>query len=112
MTTHSIDGSTGNLLSAGRAVFPIGLSDGPPVGGRTPVGGDAWAEIARAGVTFVRNYTVWQANGLDEQLASVGAMLDAARSHRLQVWLALAGVDKNLAREAMLDRIVQTFKPH
>ena len=44
------------------AAFPIGLSDPPPLDGMAPGNGlDAWAEIASAGVNFVRNYTVWTA---------------------------------------------------
>src|SRR5581483_12337899 len=73
---------------------------------------DAWAEIASAGVTFVRNYTVWTAASVDEQMIPVGAELDGASAHGLQVWLALAGVDADLTHGSLLDRIVDTFKGH
>jgi hypothetical protein len=108
----AIDPSTGNLLVAGKAVFPVGLSNPPPVGGVTPDGSSAWAEIASAGVTHVRNYTVWQSQGLAEQLLSVAEELDAAPAHGLQLWLGLAGVDRDLSKQALLDRIVGTFKGH
>jgi hypothetical protein len=112
MAVTHVDRSTGNLLSAGTPVFPIGLSDPPPVTGTAPGGGAAWAEIAAAGVNFVRNYTVWRAAAAAEQLLVVEQELDAAHEHGLQVWLALAGVDDDLTHAPLLDRIVDTVKPH
>ncbi|HST17740.1 MAG TPA: hypothetical protein VLK36_08735 [Gaiellaceae bacterium] len=113
MTSTRVDPATGNLLVAGKPTFPIGLSDPPPVGSTAPGGGTpAWAEIARAGVTFVRNYTVWRRVALAEQLLAVKEELDAAQAHDLQVWLALAGVDNNLQRQKLLDQIVGTVKGH
>jgi hypothetical protein len=113
MTATSVDAATGCLLVGGKRVFPLGLSDPPPLGSTAPDSGlDAWAEIARAGVTFVRNYTVWTPVGLNEQLVAVGALLDAAPQHGLQLWLALAGVDDDLSRQTLLDRVVNTFKGH
>ncbi len=111
--TNSIDRATGNMLVDGKPVFPIGLSDPPPLDGTALNSGlDAWAEIAGAGVNFVRNYSVWTAAGLGEQMLSVGQELDGARSHGLQVWLGLAGVDNDLSQRSLLDQIVNTFKGH
>jgi hypothetical protein len=112
MAANSIDASTGNLLVGGKPVFPLGLSDPPPLGSTAPSGLDAWAEIAGAGVSFVRNYTVWKAAGVGEQMIAVSQELDAAPKHGLQLWLALAGVDNDLSKQALLDRIVNTFKGH
>ena len=113
MTTNSIDPSTGNLLVGGKPVFPIGLSDPPPFTGTAPTSGlNAWAEIASAGVNLVRNYTVWTATGVDEQMLAVAQELDAASAHGLQLWLGLAGVDDNLGTQSLLDTIVGTFKGH
>jgi hypothetical protein len=113
MTSSSIDPTTGNLLLGGRPVFPLGLSDPPPADGTALNSGlNAWAEIAAAGVNLLRNYTVWTAVGLDEQLLSVAQELDAAPAHGLQLWVGLAGVDNDLTQEALLDRIVNTFKGH
>ncbi|HEX4519099.1 MAG TPA: hypothetical protein VH063_05910 [Gaiellaceae bacterium] len=113
MTSAVVDQATGNLEVAGRPVFPIVLSDPPPQNSTAPNSGlNAWAEIAAAGVTFVRNYTVWTADGLAEQLIAVGEELDAAPGHGLQLWLGLAGVANDLSHEAMLDRIVKTFEGH
>ena len=63
-------------------------------------------------MTFVRNYTVWTAAGLEEQMLPVAQELDAAPTHGLQLWLGLAGVANDLRHEALLDRIVNTFKGH
>jgi hypothetical protein len=113
VTATSVDSATGNLLLGGRRVFPIGLSDPPPLQGTAPDSGlPAWAEIAAAGVGYVRNYTVWRAEGIDEQLLSVAQELDAAPKHGLQLWLALAGVDGDLGKQSLLDEIVNEFKGH
>jgi hypothetical protein len=108
----SVESSTGDLLVGGRRIFPIGLSDPPPIDGVTPSGADAWAEIARAGVTFVRNYTVWTAAGAAEQVLSVLQELEVASKHGLSGWVALAGVDNDLSRQSLLTRIVNALKGH
>jgi hypothetical protein len=107
---NTVDPATGNLLVNGKPVFPLGLSDGPPLGTKAPNGVDAWTEVARAGVRFLRNYTVWSAAAADEQLFTVQQQLEAAPAHGLQLWLALAGVDRDLSHQALLDRIVDTVK--
>src|SRR3954452_2000937 len=110
MTATTVDAATGNLLVGGKRVFPLGLSDPPPVDSTAPNGKPAWAEIASAGVNFGRNYTVWTAAGAAEQLLAVGEQLEAAQRHGLQMWVALAGLDNNLGRQPLLNRIVNTLK--
>ena len=113
MTRTSVDPATGDLLVGGKQLFPIGLSDPPPLGSTAPNSGlDAWAEIASAGVSFVRNYTVWTAGAVDEQIISVAQLVDAAPRYRLQVWLALAGVDRDLSQQPVLDKVVDAFAGH
>ncbi len=112
MTITKLDAATGTLLVAGKRVFPLGLSDPPPVDSMAPNGKPAWSEIAAAGANFARNYTVWTAAGAAEQLIAVGQELDAAQQHGLQMWVALAGVDNDLSRRRLLDQIVNTLKPH
>src|SRR5204862_6290714 len=107
-----IDAATGNLASGGKAVFPLGLSDPPPVDGSTPSGGPAWAEIADAGINFVRHYDPWAASSAAEQMINVRHKLDVARKNGIQVWLALAGVDNTLANRGLLDEIVNAVKGH
>src|SRR5262249_12600949 len=106
------DPATGNLLAGGRPLFPLGLSDPPPVDGTAPSGAPAWAEIAAAGVNFARHYQAWTAGAAAEQLLEVRHKLDVARDHRLQVWRAVAGVDDDLGRKRLLDEIVQTVRGH
>ena len=112
MTVTKLDTATGTLLVAGERVFPLGLSDPPPVDSQAPNGKPAWAEIASAGANFARNYTVWTSAGAGEQLIALGQELEAAQQHGLQMWVALAGLDHNLARQSLLDKIVNTVKPH
>jgi hypothetical protein len=112
VTRTVVDAATGTLLVGGRRVFPIGLSDPPPFDGTAPSGLPAWTELARAGVGFVRHYSPWTAEGFGEQLPAVVQKLDAAQRHGLQVWLALAGVDRNLSRQPLLDAVVNSVKAH
>ena len=113
MTRTVVDAANGDLLVGGRRVFPIGLSDPPPVDSTAPSSGlPAWEEVVRAGVSFVRNYTVWTAVAVEEQLLAVVHELDAAQSQGLQVWLALAGVDRDLSHRSLLDEIVNRVKGH
>ena len=107
-----IDPATGNLVSGGTPVFPLGLSDPPPVDGKTPSGGDAWAEIAAAGINFARHYDPWAAGSAAEQMVNVRHKLDVAHGHGMQLWLALAGVDNTLANKALLTEIVDGLKEH
>jgi hypothetical protein len=107
-----IDPKTRNLVSGGKAIFPLGLSDPPPVDGQTPSGGDAWAEIAGAGINFGRHYDPWAASSVAEQMLNVQHKLDVARAHGVQLWLALAGVDNTLANKGLLDQIVNAVKGH
>jgi hypothetical protein len=112
VATTRIDPKTGNLVSGGKALFPLGLSDPPPVDGKTPSGGDAWAEVAGAGINFARHYDPWAAGSFAEQLSSVRHKLDVAREHGMQLWLALAGADNTLANKALLTEIVNAVKTH
>ena len=59
MPTVSVDSNTGCFLIGGTRVFPVTLSNGPPRGSEAPGGQDVWAEVAKAGVTFLRFYTTW-----------------------------------------------------
>jgi hypothetical protein len=112
MTITKLDSQSGSLLVGGSRVFPLGLSDPPPVESTAPNGKPAWEEIASAGANFARNYTVWTAAAAGEQLLTVGQQLEAAHQHGLQMWVALAGLDNNLARKSLLNKIVNTLKAH
>jgi hypothetical protein len=107
-----IDPKTGNLIAGGEAIFPLGLSDPPPVDGLAPNGGPAWKEVAGAGINFARHYDPWAASSAAEQLINVRHKLDVAREHGLQLWLALAGVDNTLANKKLLTDLVNALKGH
>jgi hypothetical protein len=107
-----IDPKTGYLISGGKAIFPLGLSDPPPVDGLAPNGGPAWKEVAGAGINFARHYDPWAAGSAAEQMINVRHKLDVAREHGLQLWLALAGVDNTLANKKLLTDLVNALKGH
>ena len=69
MSVVSVDRSTGSLLVEGRKVFPLVLSDGPPLGAKAPSGNDAFAEVAAGGANFIRvGRPDWSLESLDQQV--------------------------------------------
>jgi hypothetical protein len=112
VSAASVQAGTGNLLVDGKRVFPLGLSDPPPVDSTAPNGKPAWAEVASGGANFARNYTVWTSAAAAEQIISLGRQLDAAAQHGMQLWVALAGIDHDLSHTPLLDRVVNTLKQH
>ena len=81
---------TGALVVGGKRVFPVVLSNGPPPGGKARNGRDALAEVASAGVRFIRTGIAdWSAANVEKQVAEQRALLDAAGAHGLQAWLWL-----------------------
>jgi hypothetical protein len=92
MSTVTI-GPTGALLVGGSPLFPIVLSNGPPPGGSAPGGRNGLAEVAAAGVSFVRTGMAdWSLPGIGSQLAAQRTLLDAAAAHGLRAWLWLGNV--------------------
>lgn len=106
----SIDSETGNLVIGGKHVFPLGLSDPPPLGSKTPSGNDGLAEVASAGVTHVRNYVTWNKDTVDAQISQAIVQLNAASTHGLQIWMGLAGIAAGLT--PTLDNVVNALKAH
>jgi hypothetical protein len=109
----AIDAATGILLVDGRRVFPIALSNGPPPGRKAPSGRHGLAEVAAAGVNFVRTGSAsWAAQQIDAQRA----LLDAAAQHGLLGWLWL-GELANLPegpspRARLLAQVVDGLQSH
>ena len=54
----------------------------------------------------MRHYDPWTAGAAAEQMVNVQHKLDVAQKNKLQVWLALAGVDNTLANKTLLTDIV------
>jgi hypothetical protein len=118
----TIDGPTGALRIAGKKVFPIGLSNPPPLGASTPGGVNGLKEVADHGVSFIRTgHARWGPGQLGQQIATERAMLDAAAANGLHCWLYLGEVPNLPARtpgqqasqrEQMLSSIATQLKDH
>src|SRR5205823_11862981 len=84
MSIVEVDRATGALVVEGRKAFPLILSDGPPLGAKTPAGADALAELAAGGASFIRTgRSVWSPDSIDQQIAAEREVLDAAAAHGL-----------------------------
>jgi hypothetical protein len=85
MSTVSV-AATGALEVDGRSVFPIVLSNGPPPAKKAPNGRASLAEVADAGVNFIRIGTAdWSAAEIPAQRT----LLDALADRNLLGWLWL-----------------------
>jgi len=117
MSTVTID-KTGVLVVAGTRVFPIVLSEGPPHDGKTPSGRDALAEVASAGVGFLRTGTAdWRLDAADRQIAAERARLDAAAGHGLHGWTRLGDLTNlpprtDAPRAFLLAKVVNALEGH
>ena len=90
MSVVDVDHATGALVVEGRKVFPLVLSNGPPLGAKTPGGEDALAALAAGGASFIRvGRSDWSPATIDQQIAAVREQLDAAAAHGLRCWLQL-----------------------
>ena len=121
MSRVTIDGS-GVLLVDGSPVFPICVSNPPPVGRQAPSGQDGWQELQAGGVSFVRTgRSDWNAQQLDAQIAAERTLEDAAAQHGLRCWLWLGSLP-NLPpaaagqppspNEQLLRKVVAAFEAH
>jgi hypothetical protein len=117
MTTVTLD-PTGVLRIGSRRHFPIGVSNPPPVGSQAPSGKNGLAELAGAGVSFMRTGLAnWDGALLDGQLAGERAKLDAAAANGLLCWLWLGDLGNLPAtpgspRELVLTQVVNAFRGH
>jgi hypothetical protein len=109
---------TGVLDVDGAKLFPLGVSNPPPLGGRTAQGQDAFTELASGGVSFMRiGRGDWSLAQIDAQLAEARQSLDAAHAHGLHCWLwlgetaVLSGPNAS-ENEQLLRRIVGAVKTH
>src|SRR4051812_50058051 len=118
MSVVKVDRATGSLVVDGRKVFPLVLSDGPPLGAKAPNGNDALAELAAGGAGFIRTGRhVWSSRSIEQQIAAEREVLDAAAVHGLHCWLRL-GKGANLSaggvasNQEMLTRKIRQPKGH
>src|SRR5262249_44450826 len=118
MSVVSVDRATGVLVVEDRKLFPIVLSNGPPLGAKAPSGQDALAELAAGGANFIRaGRSIWSLESVDEQIAAEQQVLDAAAAQGLHCWLQLGNVPDLpagafAAKEQLLTRIVGQLKDH
>jgi hypothetical protein len=57
--------------------FPVGLSNGPPPSGKAPNGRNGLADVAAAGVAFIRTSRAdWNAQQIDAQIAAERTLLE------------------------------------
>ncbi len=113
---------TGALKAGAKNLFPIGITIPPPLGGKAPNGRDGFAELAAAGVTFVRTGMAgWNDEFIDEQIAAERKLLDAAAEHGLRCWPWLGDLtdlpprkqgDPPSVDERLLTKVVNAFKGH
>src|SRR3954447_18429732 len=113
---------SGGLKVAGKTLFPIGVSLPPSPGARTPTGRDGFAELAAAGVTFVRTGTaVWDEDVVGAQIAAERKLLDAAADAGLRCWTWLGELtdlplrkpsDPPGRKERTLTQVVNAVKGH
>ena len=118
MSVVAVDRATGALVLEGRRLFPLVLSNGPPVGAKAPSGQDALAEVAAGGANFIRvGRHDWSLESIEQQLTAERGVLDAAAQHGLHCWLQLGNVPDlptraPAANEQLLTSIVEALKDH
>jgi hypothetical protein len=114
----TIDAATGVLLVGGNKVFPLGLSNPPPLGKQTPSGKDGFKELADAGAKLIRTGRPdWALDRIDQQIADEQALEDAAAAQGLGCWVWLGQVpdlpaQPSSSKEQLLTRIANALKGH
>ena len=99
--------SSGTVLLGGQKVFPIVLAKGPPPGGTTPSGGDAFAEVVGAGVNFFKvgpAIDPWT----DADIEQAKLENRTAAAHGAYTWINLSTVSLE-NEEARLEQVVTSL---
>jgi hypothetical protein len=118
MGVVGIDAATGSLLIGGKKVFPIILSNGPPPSSVAPSGRNGLAEVASAGVGFLRTGTGnWTPEFAAGQIQNERKLLDAAAAHGLHCWTWLGRLPNlpttpGSTNEQLLTQVVNALKGH
>src|SRR3954447_19201123 len=103
---------SGTMGLNGQKVFPIVLAKGPDAASKTPSGTDALAEVAGAGVTFLKigPATVPWTSG---DIADANTQDRAAAANGLATWVNLSTVSKATAGspdDQLLAQVVTSLK--
>ena len=118
MAVVGIDAATGSLLVGGRKAFPIVLSNGPPPASVAPSGRNGLAEVAAAGVSFLRTgIGNWSPEFVAGQITNERKLLNAAATHGLLCWTWLGRLPNLPAtpgstNERLLTQVVDALKGH
>jgi hypothetical protein len=118
MAVVGIDAATGSLLVGGKKIFPIILSNGPPPSSVAPSGRNGFAEVAAAGVSFLRSGTGnWSPEFVKGQIQNERTLLDAAAAHGLHCWTWLGRLPNlptkaGSTNEQLLAQVVKALKGH
>lgn len=113
----TIDGATGSLVVDGEKIFPIGVSNPPPVASKTPAGRNGLEEVRINGVNFVRTGVQDWSVDTDARIASQKQLNQELAARGLYCWLWL-GTTPNFPppggpaspNEALLTKIVTAFR--
>src|SRR3954462_8193422 len=107
--------TNGVLVIDGKKVFPIGFTRPPPPDAKAPNGKNGIEELRDAGATFLHT-GAWGGPWEEETIAIEQKYEDAAAKHGMHCWLFLrelgAVPEGDAKREAMLRKVVNTFKNH
>jgi hypothetical protein len=118
MAAVGIDAATGSLLVGGRKIFPLVLANGPPPQSVAPSGRNGLAEVAGAGVDFLRTgIGNWNGELLNGQIENERRLLDAAGAHGLRCWTWLGRLPNLPAAagsqtERLLTQVVNALRGH
>lgn len=113
-----IDPATGVLLIDGGKVFPLGVSNPPPLGKKARSGKDGLKELAEAGMSFIRTGRgSWNAAQIEDQIGAERALADAAAANGLHTWLYLGELpdlpeQPASPKEQLLTKVVNALKGH
>lgn len=108
-TTSDADGV---MVLNGTKVFPLVLAKGPDAGTTTPDGKNAFAEVAEAGITFLKlgpATTPWTASDISDAIAQDRAAAAAG----LSTWINLSTLSQATAgssADALLEQVVTSLK--
>src|SRR4051812_8808887 len=103
---------SGTMVLNGQKVFPIVLAKGPDAGSKTPSGTDALAEVAGAGVTFLKvgpATTPWTTG----DIADANAQDRAAAANGLSTWVNLSTVAQatpGSSSDTLLEQVIGSLK--
>ena len=112
----TIDGATGSLVVGGKKFFPIGLSNPPPPGSKTPNGVDGLKEVRGNGVNFVRTgIQDWAIGGADSNISKQQGLHKSISDSGLFHWLWLGTVPNFRGTSvadstSMLTKLVSSFR--